>query len=130
MKPEDLCKIFFNFARDYRNAETEIRKLKEQAEKEAKLKEKEEQKSKAIAEDGEVGEKKGTKLVDGTLKTLRANDAMDIMKMLRQRRKKRGSVNASPATHQRTSSKREALAASLRISASQKSQPWQKKIPE
>ena len=42
---------------------------------------------------------KSSKIVDGTLKTLRATDAMDIMKMLRARRKKRGSVaSQTPGT--------------------------------
>ena len=41
---------------------------------------------KAAEEDGQI--------VEGTLKTLRTNDAYEIMKIIRQRRKKRGSISA------------------------------------
>jgi len=164
LKPEQLYRIFNSFVHEYKAAEAELLKLKQELDRDKQRKEVADEKARMAAQEkalvdydkdnlAKQGGKDGTKIVDGTLKTLRANDAMDIMKMLRARRKKRGSVTtgngstgAAPTTlgvagagmagagssgtlHQRATSKREMLAASLQrqSSASAKAPPWVKK---
>lgn len=82
-------------------------------------------------ESKEDGAEEEEKLVDGTLKTLRTNDAFEIMKIIRQRRKKRGSVSTNNLStkkgggagtgskHGRNSSKREMLQSRIKESAAE-----------
>jgi len=110
MTSEDLIKTFAKFSKNYKKAEADLVKWKEDEERKAKRDkdqaERKRRSAKSIAsreeaesKDNNVGSSRDSlnmghkgKIVDGTLKTLRANDANDIMKMLKHRRRKRGSV--------------------------------------
>lgn len=101
MAVEELFQIFSGFSKLYTAAQKELEKIKQDEERARKREEAKAQQAKRRAAaknkgpDDAPAEQKSKKIVDGTLKTLRTNDAFQIMKIIRQRRKKRGSISTS-----------------------------------
>lgn len=107
MTPEDVFQIFNNFCRLYKGAEQDLAKLAADDERNRKREEAKAQRqaqlkakaARAVVPDKKKAGKRAKKedVVDQTLETLRTNDAFEIMKLIRQRRKKRGSISAGQA---------------------------------